>query len=378
MSSKSNNKVLLSCEDRLETVSRIARRGLSSYIDNGETVKTGSSPTVGYIIEMGGQKFFAKVSAHYDPGERRKKEACFRNEGILYERLVYEQCLTKAYAMSPCLVRYVTSITIPGEAVPKTQSKLLKKIGRMTQKCVTNVTELDVTLTEFVHNSMTLYDFLRVADKKSTGATSNMDFAPVVAQVVGTLAVIEKMGIQHNDLHLGNVLCSVQGRRRTRKSPTPGSNSHRSIAIQLGSKKSIRILETWLHIFIFDWDFAFVKGHAPNPRVTDFAGECSFVNSNKRINAVLDLYTFLQDMNRVISPNAELMAFTNDVFPDFVNNQKVISGELGGLSGHGGCSGHIPASLKHKHIAPNIQKHGIVEVLKLPYLRPYVKFMDKI
>jgi hypothetical protein len=133
----------------------------------------------------------------------------------------------------------------------------------------------------------------------------------------------------------------------------------------------VQISEVWLHMYIFDWDFSFVSGYKKNPRVTHFKDQCSFVNSPKDVNTVLDLFTFLMDLLRFTKNNKPLVDFAEEVFPNYKETVKIIADDSNA------CDGHLPKFLQEQAIAPKIWEYGIEEVMNCSYIKPYIRFLQR-
>jgi hypothetical protein len=333
---------------------------LGRFIDGAKLVATGSSPSVGGIINVGGKTYFAKITCNFgSTGD------CDSHRGLMYERDVYAHILQDIYGSTPCLVRYVAFIRLPSDAVPKTRRRIIQRIKKKSGSCEIDACDFGVTLTEYVDGNETIFDFVQKRNKSLTAA----DFGPIIAQLVATLALMESIGLQHNDLHLSNVLCAPVSRNGRGVAGSKKLAANTPLIVDVGGRVLVEIVNARVQIFIFDWDLAYAKRLGKNANVTQFRGECSFVNDPRRIDATLDLWTFLEDLVRVVPRNKPLLAFVEDIFPNFVRNRSYIQRYPRS------CEGHIPARLKKRVISSNLYKHGILEVLKHPFLTPYVKFV---
>jgi hypothetical protein len=349
----------------------LAKNGVAAILDKGNMVPTGSSPTMGKIIKWNDAKYFAKISVHYNPKDILDQlETCHKNLGLLYEKYVYETALRDAYPLTRCLVKYVTTLTLPTIGLPNTREKVLRAAKSASECDTNNTVALDVMVTEYIDKSMTMYAFVH---KQPESVRRNLDFGPVMAQIVATLVLLENFGIQHNDLHMGNVLCSLQAPFRTYGKHGAGRHvgGKHNILAHTDESTPVRISEVWLQMYIFDWDFSFATGYKKNPRITHFKDRCSFVNSSKDVNSILDLYTFRMDLLRFTKNNEPLTDFAEEIFPNYEQTmQKITQDEMA-------CDGHLPKSLQKQAVAPRIWQNGIKEVLNCSYIKPYVRFLVK-
>lgn len=131
--------------------------------------------------------------------------------------------------------------------------------------CNFNIVLVVVIVTEYITTTVPLASYV---------FKTSEELASVVCQVVNTLAIFEKFGYQHNDLHLGNILVDTE--------PTETS-------VQYGDKT----LQIKIKALIFDWNLGFCLDTS-----TDFShlNDYTHVGINNSFNPKLDLYFFLRSI----------------------------------------------------------------------------------
>jgi hypothetical protein len=245
------------------------------------------SPSVAISLKIFGDKFHGKV---FQPLPNVKD--CNHENALKYEADIYRCAVTYLTKMSPNFVEFVDFLPVLSGEIPELQQALVDVV-HFNDKCVYNVKLPYYILITQVAGGKTL-------DKATV---SDADLPGVVAQVLISIAMMHSIGLQHNDLHIGNIFVE--------ELPEPVTFKYmvnENVVANVVSKYFVRI---------FDWDLSFFKPYGSNVKTRGLAfyEDIGIVNLNDR---VFDVTTFLCTLGKYKGPkNPEIRKLLDSVFIDY-------------------------------------------------------------
>jgi hypothetical protein len=248
-----------------------------------------SSVGFGYIVKSKLPVAF-KFFIEYEPAPHVAEYAEAREqcEKMKYEELVY-QAITKAQINNT--VRFVAKVSIPyataGTYLPPAVFNALQTV--IPADLYRYAKTVNVTIMERRVQAKSLERTL--LDTKSDAER----LKSLLYQIVFTLAVLSQNGIQHNDLHNGNILVDLK--------PT-----ERFITYQVNSTTYKIDVGKYGKVLVFDWDFGYSKYTGPNKALDNYY--CSHSGICNTVNPRFDLYTIL---HYISSNDPAFSAFKNAV-----------------------------------------------------------------
>lgn len=234
-----------------------------------------SSVGFGYLVKNKlplAFKFFLEYEpAPQIPEYAEAREQC---EKMKYEERVY-QALTKAQVNNT--VRFVAKTSFP-YATAETYMKpvIFNELEKVIPADLVRYAKtVHVTIMERRKHTKNLERTL--LETKS----DNERLKALVYQIVFTLAVLTQYGIQHNDLHNGNILVDLKPVERYITYQVGGGGSA-TYKVDVGK---------YGKVLLFDWDFGYSKQIGPNAALDKYY--CSHSGICNTINPRFDLYTIL-------------------------------------------------------------------------------------
>lgn len=269
-------------------------------------VGVGSSPTVGIILNINGEKYFAKGYLN----AATENLECTDELGVDYEAKIYEKIIPKLSKLSPNFINSVCNTTIfdgdnanQKNAYDKLINILLGKSCYLENEEEIKKKGINLIVTQYIPNSVPLKGF----NKKLT----SRDIQTIVAQVVINLIFMENIKLAHNDIHLGNILIEELPVETmlVYNIPCKSQESYNS-----GNSLNLSIPNVRYKIYLFDWDVAFSPEIGVNHKIADeFYTDLGIKN---QYDSRFDLFTFLCTM-RVKFTDRKFANFLDKISPDF-------------------------------------------------------------
>ena len=216
---------------------------------------------------------------------------------LLYETQVYKYVTNQLGPISSLFVPWIKTYMFSGSDLDvgnwkandlDAYRKELKKSGHYEGyselykrfAAQVNVNMAFAQITKRDDNDMTLLSFLRIQQ-------GSLDMLKqILFQCVFALACLAELRIQHNDVHVNNVLISFLS-----KTPKKGYYF----------KGQLFYAEQYLQIKLFDWDLAYVEALGPNQGLDDETFELNGVGNH--FNSRYDLYMFLSSLEQFYDVN---------------------------------------------------------------------------
>lgn len=196
-------------------------------------------------------------------------ERCLQNQrdiyAVMYERVIYEKVVTKTYDMSPNFVKMIGSVSLS-----KGDNMLLDEYWKSLSDC--DVTTYSIFFTEYIEG-YTLSSFIR---NSFYGVKRYLP--SVIAQLLLSIAVMQLIGINHNDLHTSNILIEDL------LIPQP-------FTYNLAPGITFKIPKVRYKVYIFDWDLSYSRDFGNNPKLTEET--CKDKAMCNTINPVYDIFMML-------------------------------------------------------------------------------------
>lgn len=221
----------------------------------------GASPSVGLKISINGKLYFGKVFFHYPMD-------CNPTKGLNYEEQVYSHVVKKLNKMSPNFVTYLKTLIIKPENIVQDLYPIFDNLGDMLIKrerksgkgCdIRSKTKIwdkkkngiVIIINEWLESKDTLWDL------QSRDELTDLDNQQIFAQLTISLIFMNIVGLNHNDLHFGNILISRMIK------PT-------NLVYDV-SGNTMKIQNCRFIVHIFDWDHAYSRDVGNNVKIdSDF------------------------------------------------------------------------------------------------------------
>ena len=248
--------------------------------------KHGASPTLMISTNLNGNSIYGKLYWEFGVGDYSgiKKEDFL---ALDVEAQIYRNCIPILLTQSPNFIPYLGPVSCTNQQLidmATTDNTLAQALNKYVQVCNTKFGNNNWTkdglsgyLTMNVENSMTLFEYL------NTHPTENFD--KIIAQVLLSLRIMGSMRLNHNDLHVGNIL--------VQKLP-------KETILVYNYQDKIYHIKTDIKVYIFDWDFSWYPG-ITNPKIGPTQKRCIEQGLCNRFVKKIDLYTFLCDLLSRIS-----------------------------------------------------------------------------
>ncbi len=252
-----------------------------------------SSVGFGYVVKTKlpvAFKFFLEYAPAPDiPAYAEAREQC---EKMKYEERVY-QALTKAQVNNT--VRFVAKASFPYATAETSMKPLIfNNLQKVIPADLLRYAEtVHVTIMERRKHTKNLERTL--LETKS----DHERLKALVYQIVFTLAVLTQYGIQHNDLHNGNILVDLKPVERYIMYQVGGGGGAATHKVDVGK---------YGKVLLFDWDFGYSKQTGPNAALDKYY--CSHSGICNTINPRFDLYTIL---SYISSDDPAFLTFKNAV-----------------------------------------------------------------
>lgn len=209
------------------------------------------------------------------------------NSGLPYEATVYKKLAAMARGV-PNLVPCIGTLSISVMDIQKMPKSSWRKyflyINHHTTYEVTETSYFSLIITVYRPKTTSLFAYLNYLQDYAEDELAK--FLPSITfQIVFTLFALNQMGVQHNDLHLRNVLIDLE---------PPPQEAH--ITYYWSDQKYVVSLLGGKVLF-FDWDRGYLNGNE-NPSLLNYCyseGMCNGLNSR------LDLFKIMNSMMSVLS-----------------------------------------------------------------------------
>jgi len=193
------------------------------------------------------------------------EEASENFERFHYETRVYD--MLSHYPQMPNFVRSLGSMSIPPE-------KMNKRVMAQIMRNADDLMPVEVVATITEHRpAVKSYDDIR-------HTLSHPQRRSLAFQLIYTLAFMHSIGLQHNDLHSGNILVDMNPPETSITYMTPGH--------------AFEVPMHGLKVLLFDWDLAYHRDLGGNAYLDD--DFCPRLGICNELNARVDVFTALTDM----------------------------------------------------------------------------------
>lgn len=267
-------------------------------------VNTGASISAGVIVSINGIKLFGKAYIKYC-GKEFNTEINDLITGLEYEEKIYRLIVPNLLELCPNFIKYYTTIQVDYSSLV---SKFYDRIKSIIDRKIINVSYLNfkdspkypitIFFTKFVDQSLSMDNWIKTEP-------NDEDISKVIAQIVIAITIMDYHDLQHNDLHIGNIII------HTLDHPT-------EIVCNLPNKNTTIISNVRYQAIILDWDFSYTKDIGINNKIArKFYANIGIKNQT---DFEFDLFTFLATVFVVVLTTKKvytsLLIFIHSIWPN--------------------------------------------------------------